>query len=555
MADKGHAPVAANPETTGRASVTNPKFDPIAAEAERATAAEQNTGLWASVKLYPKAVGWSILLSTAIVMEGFDLVLLGSLLAYPPFQKKFGEPVGDGTYQISADWQTGLNMGAQVGEILGLFAVGVIAERVGYRMTLIAALALVACFIFIVFFAQSLPQLLVGEILLGIPWGAFQTLTTTFAAEVCPVNLRAYLTSYVNLCWVFGQLIASGVMRAMVDRDDEIGFRIPFGLQWIWPIPLIVGIYLAPESPWWLIRKDRLEDAKRSLLRLTSLNADPNFNADETISMMIHTNELERSVTAGTSYWDCFKGTNLRRTEITVVVETIPQICGTALQAYSTYFYEQAGMSVANAFTMSMAQYAIGAVGTLLAWFMMSVAGRRTVYLGGLTALAIFLLVIGCVALVPRDNVSAQWAIGTMLLLHTFTYDATVGPVSYSLVTELSSTRLKNKSVVLARNVYNIAGIIVSVLAPRMLNPTAWNWGAKTGFFWAGLCLLSLTWGYFRLPEPKGRTYAELDILFEKKISARKFASTVIETLGVDNLDDEKLKAEEVEAVGATTRA
>ncbi len=122
-----------------------------------------------------------------------------------------------------------------------------------------------------------------------------------------------------------------------------------------------------------------------------------------------------------------------------------------------------------------------------------------------------------------------------MLLLHTLTYDASVGPVSYSLVTELSSTRLKNKSVVIARNVYNIAGIIVTVLSPRMLNPTAWNWGAKAGFFWAGLSLLCLTWAYFRLPEPKGRTYGELDILFERKIPARKFKSTSIATLRAES--------------------
>ena len=59
-----------------------------------------------------------------------------------------------------------------------------------------------------------------------------------------------------------------------------------------------------------------------------------------------------------------------------------------------------------------------------------------------------------------------------------------------------------------------------------MLNPTAWNWGAKTGFFWAGICGLLFAWTFFRLPEPKGRTYGELDILFENKVSARKFAKT-----------------------------
>ncbi|CAK7218975.1 hypothetical protein SCUCBS95973_003664 [Sporothrix curviconia] len=547
MADKPQESAVGSDPTARHSAVVDTDMA-FLAEAERAKDAEHRAGLWASLKLYPAATGWSILFSTAIVMEGFDLALLGSLYAYPPFQRKFGVLGSDGSYQITANWQTGLTMGAQVGEILGLFSVGLIAERFGYRYTLIGALSLVMCFIFIVFFAESLAQLLAGEILLGIPWGAFQTLTITFAAEVCPVNLRAYLTSYVNLCWVFGQLIASGVMRAMLNRDDDMGYHIPFALQWMWPVPLIVGIFLAPESPWWLVRKERLEDAKRSLLRLTSTNSDVPFNADETLSMMVHTNQLEKAAVAGTTYWDCFKGSNLRRTEITVVVETIPQLCGTCLQAYSTYFYEQAGMSVSNSFNMTMIQYAIGAVGTVLSWFMMAYGGRRKVYLIGLTCLFICLMVIGFVSIVPKSNTSAQWAIGTMLILHTFAYDATVGPVSYTLVSELASTRLKNKTVVVARNVYNISGIIVNVLTPRMLNPSAWDWGAKTGFFWAGLSFACLVWGFFRLPEPKGRTYAELDILFEKNIPARKFKSTVVETLQVEpETEKEKAAAEMVE--------
>jgi SP family general alpha glucoside:H+ symporter-like MFS transporter len=59
-----------------------------------------------------------------------------------------------------------------------------------------------------------------------------------------------------------------------------------------------------------------------------------------------------------------------------------------------------------------------------------------------------------------------------------------------------------------------------------MLNPSAWGWGAKTAFFWFGLNTLCLIWTYFRLPEPKGRTYGELDILFTNKVSARKFRTT-----------------------------
>lgn len=94
--------------------------------------------------------------------------------------------------------------------MLGLFANGIIAERYGYRKTMIVSLISTTCFIFITFFADNIQTLLAGEILLGIPLGVFQTLTVTYASEVCPVVLRGYLTTYVNMCWVIGQFIASG---------------------------------------------------------------------------------------------------------------------------------------------------------------------------------------------------------------------------------------------------------------------------------------------------------------------------------------------------------
>ena len=112
-------------------------------------------------------------------MEGFDIVLINSLMALPAFQRRFGEPSPKGGYQISAAWQSGLSNGALVGEVLGLFFIGYIVERIGYKKTMIGSLALLTGFIFIVFFAQNLPMLLVGEILMGIPWSVLPRLKST----------------------------------------------------------------------------------------------------------------------------------------------------------------------------------------------------------------------------------------------------------------------------------------------------------------------------------------------------------------------------------------
>lgn len=89
--------------------------------------------------------------------------------------------------------------------------------------------------IFIPVFSTSLPMLFAGELVCGIPWGIFrkcrlatgpdasETLSTAYAAEVCPLALRGYLTSFVNMCWGFGLFLAAGVVRASIEVDSQWG--------------------------------------------------------------------------------------------------------------------------------------------------------------------------------------------------------------------------------------------------------------------------------------------------------------------------------------------
>lgn len=502
--------------------------------------------LWQGLKLYPKAVGWSVLISTCIVMEGYDLCLLSSFYAFPQFNRKYGKQLPSGEYQIPAPWQAGLSNGANVGEIIGLFINGYVSERFGYRYTVMTCLTLIIAFTAIFFTAQTVVHLQVAEVLCGIPWGVFQTLTITYASEVCPVALRGYLTTYVNFCWGLGQVIGIGVIKSMLPRDDEWAYRIPYGLQWMWPVPLLVGVALAPESPWWLVRKGRTEDAKKALLRLTSLNKETDFDADETISMMVHTTALEEKITTGATYLDCFKGTDRRRTEIVCMVWAIQNLSGNSFSGYSTYFLQQAGLETSKAFDFSLGQYGINMIGVFGAWFLMSWGiGRRSLYLYGLCGLCTMLFIMGFLGLVPeahRDQGSL--ATGSIMLVWALFYQLSVGTVCYSLVAELSTRRLQIKTVVLGRNLYNIVGIICSVLTPYMLNPGEWDWGNYAGFFWAAICFCCIIYTYFRVPEPMGRSFAELDLLFERGVSARKFKSTSVDVFG-EEVDERTMGAYE----------
>lgn len=133
-----------------------------------------------------------------------------------------------------------------------------------------------------------------------------------------------------------GQLIANGVIAGTSQLDNHWAYSAPFAAQWFWPLVVLIGMPFAPESPWWLVRKGRIEDAEKSLEKLSSAG----FDVKPTLAMIIETDRLELEMETGTTYWDCFKPINRRRTEISVGVYTIQVFSGIYLVGYATYFFQ-----------------------------------------------------------------------------------------------------------------------------------------------------------------------------------------------------------------------
>lgn len=153
--------------------------------------------------------------------------------------------------------------------------------------------------------------------------------------------------------------------------------------------------------------------------------------------------------------------------------------------------------------------------------------------------LAMILLVIGVIA-AASETTASKWVQAGCCFAWLFTYSLTIGPICYTIISETSAVRLRAKSVALSRNVYNLTQLVANIFTPYMLNPTAGNLKGKTAFFWFATAVLCSTWTYFRLPECRGRTYEELDILFQNRVSARKFASTKVDAYSDHGVEDEK---------------
>jgi len=103
-------------------------------------------------------------------------------------------------------------------------------------------------------------------------------------------------------------------------------------------MPLLILIFIAPESPWWLVRKGGREEALKAIKRLGSKTTD---DAQKSLAMMERTVEIEKKIGGTPSLMDLFKGTDLRRTIITCLMYASQNFAGNLIANQATFFFER----------------------------------------------------------------------------------------------------------------------------------------------------------------------------------------------------------------------
>ncbi|KAH7367851.1 alpha-glucosides permease MPH2/3 [Plectosphaerella cucumerina] len=505
---------------------------------------------------YAPAAIYSMLLSVALVMEGMDVGLINNFFAHPAYLNRFGwpDPV-TGDQHISVAWQGAIGAGNNIGSLFGLLLNGYLQSRFGSRRVYMGAMVLMAGTIFILFFSTSVEMLLAGNIICGIPWGIFQTLTTAYAAEICPAAMRGYLTAWVSMCWGCGSFLATGVLRASITIQSDAGWRIPYGIQWAWIPPLLLVGFLAPESPWYLVRRGRIEDAEASLRRLARKGFYTEESMAQTIALMKHTNEMEKLEAADSSYRDCFRGTNLRRTGIVCMAWLIQMLNGQSITQYAAIMLRSIGMDPVQAFNYNMGIQSVNIFATAIAICLMGRIGRRMFYLFGSSAIGGCMLVIGIMGFVAGNNrKSIAIPVAVFMIAVQCAFKISLGPTTYVIVGEMPSNRVRAQTIVLGRGIYVCCGLVVQQINPRMLNDSsdAWNLGAKTGMVYFCLCFAWVIYIWFCLPETKNRSFADIDYLFKKKTSARKFSTAPIDLFEFNLPDQTSEKLGFIEQVEQT---
>ena len=266
-----------------------------------------------------------------------------------------------------------------------------------------------------------------------------------------------------------------------------------------------------------------MDDARRSLQRLHGTGVD----ISPKLAMIMRTVEEDAELSKSARWVQCFRGTNLIRTTISVGVFACQHLSGIVfVLGFSTYFFELAGIDTSHAFDLGVGVTACGVVGVIISWTTINTIGRRKLFIWGMIGMTIVLLLMGILDVIHTP--AARWVQASCTVIYALIYQATIGVMAFALLGEVSTPSLRAKTVGLATACQAVFGTVMNIVVPYMVNPDKANLRGKVGFVFGGLCAAGAVWSYFYVPELKGRTFHEIDHLFQRRVGPRRMGGYVI---------------------------
>ncbi|KAH8765046.1 maltose permease [Diaporthe sp. PMI_573] len=320
-----------------------------------------------------RVLGYCLLIFILPINFGYELALVGNILAIPGFLDRYSVSIASGR-EIPAHDQQVLNASTNVGIFIAAFTTGFISDMIGRRKVIFLGCALCIVGIFVQAWSTSIMMLFGGKLISTLGYGMGHPLSPVFVAEIAPNELRGLCLILVNSMVVIGQWMCALVGYAGTFIVGDWGWRMPVLVQIAPPAAMLVlAIPLLPESPSWLLVHGKREAAGESLRKFNG----PSHDVKATLALLEATVEKERQLNS--------EG--------------------------ASYFFTLAG--VQNAVGVAQACYTVQLFGNICSWFLIDRSGRRPLIVWGCIAMTILLLVIGYLG-IARDNKQKTYSINVM---------------------------------------------------------------------------------------------------------------------------------------------
>lgn len=502
---------------------------------------------WEAIRKYPFATACVLGMIFVLVCTSFESQAGGIVIAISAFRRDFGDLQPDGSYVIAASWQSAFSGIPLAGQIVGQWVGSWLADRWGKRWVIFASLLVSVAFIGIEFAATSVQIFLLGKTLNGVCLGIVQALCVSYVADITPLPMRGGATNLCNVSFSIGPLVCFIINYSQSDNMTRWAYRSIFASQWGFSVVSMIILLIVPESPAFYIMKDKPEKAQANFERLLK---DP-VDAMHQFAVVTDTVKKSQLESANTTYLDCFKGTNLKRTIVCCMPFIFCPFSGVYFTAnYTSYWFQLAGYSNSMSFKLTIAAQVCSIVGCLAATFVSDKLSRRKNLLFGTTAICVIDLLIGALG-TNTTHAEIVRATVAFMILYGGVYNFGLGSICYNIATENPTAALRTKTVGIALSATNMSGMVWSFVIPYLFLTTKANLQAKTMLIYFGCSVLFLVYFFFFIPETKGRTMQEIDELYSKEIPLRKFGDYVTENSKINEKSflDVKTENEHIETV------
>ncbi|KAK4213099.1 general substrate transporter [Rhypophila decipiens] len=479
------------------------------------------------------------------LLFGYDTGYINGVMAMPYFENFNGKPpiqpawfrlpVKDKSLIVGL-----LSLGTCVGSLVG----SDVADYLGRRIALMGACALFIYGVVNQTVSTHMDMLGRGRVETGVGMGMISTVIVLYMSEISGARVRGFLVAWYQLCITMGLLMAACVNLGTRDMWSTWSFRIPISLQIGWALILGVGLlWLLPESPRWYVKMGKHDEAQKALARLRCQEpGSDSVKAELRYIIAGHEAEMRYAPSESKTYlgsWaHCFQGrlrdksSNLRRTLLGAAVQMFQQVSGVNFIFYfGTVFFKQQRFN--NVFLIVVIMSAINVLATFFSFYLVTRFRRRTLLIAGAFAMAVCQIVVAGVGVGWKENVKAaasvrrlttadaaipqwaSWATMTGVGAYLFLYAVTWGPGAWILVGEIFPMQIRARGIGIATSTNWLTNTIFAFLTPVLYDSNHLNLGTGVFFIWGGACFAAALFSYWFVPETKGLTLEQVDIIFE----------------------------------------
>ncbi|KAF2108039.1 hypothetical protein BDV96DRAFT_505178 [Lophiotrema nucula] len=452
----------------------------------------------------PKDLYYAIAIcSLGSAIQGWDNT--GANGANLSFPQEFG--IADNTWLVGA-----INSGPTLFGLLSAWAADPVNNKLGRR----GAIFVTGLFCIFPVLAQAFTQnwwgLMLCRLFMGLGMGIKISTIPVYSAEVSPASIRGGMVTSFQLWVAFGIFIGQ-VSNLIFFRIGRLAWRFQLAAAFVPAIPIVVFIWFCPESPRWLLKKGRYQEAFVSLNRLRNSEVIAARELYYAHCQISEEHNAFAGVTLGRRIKDLFVVPRLRRATIASAVIVISQqFSGINIMAfYSSTIFAEAGYGTKECLLVSMGFGLIMFVFAIPAVYTMDTFGRRNLLLVTFPNMAWCLLAAGFCFLIS-ENVSARVPlIAFFIFLFTALYGPGMGPLPSIYFSEAFPLSHREIGAALTICINNAVGSALTLSFPSLLVKTT-----PTGAFgfYAALNVVAFVMIFFLVPETMQRTLEELDFIF-----------------------------------------